>query len=216
MVDTTIIYYTANRENPLFERKIQENILKVCGNLPIISVSQKPINLGKNICVGEHEACYSNSFHQLLIGLKEAKTDFCIACESDCLYPPDYFSFTPPTCNNVYRYTNIWVHFDGRGKFWNKRYVEAAQMCGRKYWINSIEKVLNGHTGWEPIPGPLPLIFTTGDKYFWTGDNPVLYFKTRKGIGFKTGYVRTTSPVTSLPYWGEAGFIINNYLNDNT
>jgi hypothetical protein len=212
---STIIYYTSNREHPDFEARIQENLLKVAGDLPIISISQKPVALGENICVGEQPACYSNSFQQLLIGLKEAKTEFCIAAESDCLYPPEYFSFIPPTNDNVYRYTNIWIHFDGRRKFWKKHYVEGAQMCDRKYWIKSIERVLNGHTGWEPIPNPLPLIFTSGDKYFWTGTNPVLYFKTRRGIGFKTGYVRDVPPVTSLPYWGTAEFIENVYLRDN-
>jgi hypothetical protein len=44
----TILYYTSNREDESFEKKIQENILKQT-DLPIISVSQKPINFGKNI-----------------------------------------------------------------------------------------------------------------------------------------------------------------------
>ncbi len=197
MPDTTIIYYTANMENPAFEERIRENLIKNAGGLPIISVSRKPINLGKNICVGEKPVCYSNSFRQLLIGLKEAKTEFCIAAEADCLYPPDYFRFTPPTENNVYRYKNVWLYFDRRIRFWRKVYVEAAQKCGRKFWINSIERVLKGHDTWKPFNPRL--IFTTEDKYSWTG-NPVIAFKTRKGIGFKTGFTKDWS--LELPYWG--------------
>jgi len=49
---TTIIYYTANREDERFEQVIRENILRVSEGLPIISVSQKPIDFGQNICVG--------------------------------------------------------------------------------------------------------------------------------------------------------------------
>ena len=46
-----IIYYTSSREDPKFEKMVQDNILSVT-DLPIISVSQKPIDFGKNICVG--------------------------------------------------------------------------------------------------------------------------------------------------------------------
>ena len=60
----TIIYYTANREKESFENKVRENILKVKGDLPVISVSQKPIDFGKNICVGDIGQNYLNAFRQ--------------------------------------------------------------------------------------------------------------------------------------------------------
>ena len=197
-MDSTIIYYTANTEDPKFEKIIRNNIVKNSGGLPIISVSRKPIKMGKNICVGEQPICYSNSFRQLLIGLKEAKTKYCIAAESDVLYPPKYFQFTPPLEDQVYRYTNLYVYFDGHENLWRKDYVEAAQMCGREYWIKSIEKVLHGTTSWDPIP--FEFIFKTKDKYQWWTDQPVVTFKTRKGIGFKTGFFPGSFP--KIPYWG--------------
>lgn len=209
-MNTTVIYYTSNQENESFENKIRENLLKNCDGLPIISVSRKPIDLGKNICVGEQKVCYSNSFRQILIGLREAKTKFCIAAESDTLYPPEYFQFTPPTDDQVFRYTNLFVYFDGYNRFWRKRYVEAAQMCGRNYWIESIEKVIGKETTWEPVKNNPPFIFTTKDKYSWKSDNPVLTFKTRRGIGFKTGFL--PGSVTTLPYWGSNKDVYNNYL----
>jgi hypothetical protein len=197
MESNSIIYYTANTEEESFEQKIRENILKQT-NLPIISVSRKPIDFGRNICVGETPICYSNSFRQILIGLKEAKTRFCIAAESDVLYPPEYFTFTPPTDDNVYRYTNLWVYFDGRSKFWRKSWVEAAQICNREFWIKSIEKILTDN--WQPLKVNPPFVFQTKDEYSWKGENPVITFKTRKGIGFKTGILREKA--RSLPYWG--------------
>ena len=96
MNDVTILYYTANVEDELFERKIRKNILKNKGDLPIISVSQKPIDFGDNICVGEHEPCYLNLFRQIQIGLEKVRTTFIITTEADFLYPPDYFTFVPP------------------------------------------------------------------------------------------------------------------------
>lgn len=209
-MNATIIYYTHNRENPEFERKVQKNILDNCADLPIISISHKPISFGTNICVGEQSLAYSNVLMQTLIGLKEAKTDFCIGAEDDCLYPPDYFKFTPPTKDNVYRYTNVVVHFDGRHRFWKKGSVEAAQMCGKKFWIKSIERILGKNDSWQPMKVNPPFVFTTGDKYSWTGKNPVIYFKTRASLNFKTGF--TAGSMTEVPYWGSAEEVYNRYL----
>src|SRR5574341_2199632 len=173
----TIIYYTHNREHPAFEKKVQETIRKHCAGLPIISVSHKPMDFGTNICVGDQPLAYSNVLRQTLIGLKAAKTTFCICAEDDCLYPPEYFAFTPTTTDRVYRYTNIVAYFEGKKKFWKKRYVEAAQMAGRAYWIQQIEKILDGHDSWEPFPVNPPYVFTTKDTYSWTGKAPVIYVK---------------------------------------
>lgn len=205
MDGNSVIYYSCNREKPEFEKKIIDNIKKHA-KCPIISVTHKPTDLGKNICIGEKPVCYSNSFKQLLIGLKEAKTEFCIAAESDILYPPEYFTFTPPRKDKVYRYTNLYVHFEGRKYFWKKNWVEGAQMCGRKHWIKSIEDILESDS-WEPEP--FKFIFKEKDEYSWQG-RPVLYFKTREGIGFKTGYRQ--GAVKEIPYWGTEEEVFNKYL----
>lgn len=212
MAKTTIIYYTHNREDPEFERKIQENILEKSNGLPIVSVSHKPIDFGENICVGEQPLSYSNVLRQTLIGLRASKTEYCLAAEDDCLYPPEYFQFVPPSKDNAYRYTNIYVHFDRRDRFWKKRFVEAAQMCGRVHWIKSIEKILTGHDSWKPIKVNPPYVFTSKDFYSWTGKNPVIYFKTRSSFQFKTGIMPGGS-VTKIPYWGSAKKIKELYLN---
>lgn len=206
-MNSTLVYYSSNRENPAFEQKIIDNIKKNFKG-PIISVTQKPIDLGKNICVGIQEACYSNSFKQLLIGLKEAKTEFCIAAESDILYPPEYFTFTPPLKDKVYRYTNLYVYFDGYEHFWKKKWVEGAQMCGREHWIKSIEAILENPNSWEPEP--FKFIFKEKDEYSWSGKNPILYIKSRAGIGFKTGYIK--GGVNSIPMWGSVNNFKKKYL----
>lgn len=188
-------------EKPEFEQKIIDNLLKQSDGIPIISVTRKPLNLGKNICIGEQPVCYSNSWKQLLIGLKESSTKFCLAAESDVLYPPEYFQFIPSIENQVYRYTNVWVCFEGKAGFWRKPWSEGAQMCGREYWIERLENVLD--SGWEEMSTPpntvVKQIFTTRDQYSWTG-NPVITFKTRQGVNYKTGFYH--GRVTELPYWG--------------
>jgi hypothetical protein len=203
----TVIYYSACNEDPMFEEKIIENIRTQAGDCPIISVTRKPMNFGKNICIGEKPICYSNSFKQLLIGLKEATTEFCVACEADVLYPPEYFNFTPPHNDRVYRYDNVWVHFDGRNRFWKKKWSEGIQMCGREFWIKSIERI--DSPDWEPAP--LQFIFPDRADDTWTG-NPAITFKTREAVNFKTGYEQDHN-VTELPFWGTAEDVRDNFLH---
>ena len=207
--DLTIIYYSANTEKPEFEAKMVENLKKQAGDIQIISVTRKPMDLGINICVGETPVCYSNSFRQIWIGLQAAKTKFCIAVEADTLYPPDYFQFIPEETDRVYRYDNLYVHFDGRDKFWKKRSVEGAQMAGREYWIKCIEEAININD-WGPQEVNPPFVFPLKGEGYWGGENPVLYFKTREGIGFKTGF--SAGSVTEIPFWGTAKQVKDKYL----
>lgn len=87
----TVIYYTSNREEKEFENKVKAKLLEVIGKLPLISVSQKPIDFRKNICVGDVGVCDANLFRQIQIGCEAANTPFVISAETDCLYPPEYF-----------------------------------------------------------------------------------------------------------------------------
>jgi len=214
-METTIIYYTSNIENEFFEKKIRDNILRQT-DLPIISVSHKPIEFGKNICIGEKPVCYLSLWKQQLIGLKEAKTKYCITAEADCLYPPEYFTFIPERDDLVYRYKNVWCFWDNKSRFWQKPCMEGAQMCNRKYWIERLEQVLESHKEWQELSreGNRKIalnIFKGDDRTSWNG-NPVLTFKTDKAISRKTALSRTPA-VRELPYWGEANLIHNKYLN---
>ena len=94
-MNTTILYYSSGRENPDFEQRIIDSLLEVSGDLPIVSVTQQPLNLGKNICVGDVGASGFNLFRQILIGLKEVVTKYVISAEADSLYPKGYFDYIP-------------------------------------------------------------------------------------------------------------------------
>lgn len=200
--DKTVLYYTANTEDPVFENRIIDDLKIKAKGLPIISISRKPINLGTNICVGETSVSYTSEWKQLLIGLKAAKTKFCITAEADCLYPPEYFSFEPPVDDIIYNYNNIWIIWKYKGGFWKKTgYCEGAQICGREYWIERLEPLLPDK--WEPYTRErenklVKEIFP--DRKEWTG-NAVISFKTRDGVSFRTTFDRH-SKTDYLPYWG--------------
>jgi len=209
--DKTIIYYSANTESQEFEQRIRDDLVKKAGDIHIISVTRKPIDLGTNICVGEQPVCYTNEWRQLLIGLKAAKTKFCITAEADCLYPPDYFNFTPPVEDKMFNYENIWIVWKHHNGFWRKTgFCEGAQMCGREFWISRIEPLLG--EGWEPMTrnqeSNLVLKFfpTRGT---WTGD-PVISFKTRDGVSYRTTFIN--EKIMEIPYWGNIASLKQKYF----
>lgn len=95
-MDTTIIYYTSNREKPEFETKIQKNLFSVIGDTPLISISQQPIDFGENICVGNVGTSDHNIYRQIQLECLKAKTKYVCTAKADCLYPPtEYFNFVP-------------------------------------------------------------------------------------------------------------------------
>lgn len=209
----TIVYYTSNRENESFENKIREKLLANCGDVPIISVSQKPINFGKNICVGDVGISNQNVFRQLQIGAKAAITPFIISAEADCLYPPDYFQYVPTEINECWRNTNVWILGVGGRGFYRKRYSEFSQICGREYLIESIDDYLEGKGMWNPIleHGKYEKrLFGKRRWKFFELKNPTISIKTYDGMHLKTSTMAGTE-VEELPYWGKAEDILKLY-----
>src|SRR3990167_3882864 len=148
MNDKTILYYTSNRENPEFEAKVRADIFKRKGDLPIVSVSQKPIDFGKNICVGDVGNSYINMFRQILIGAREATTPYLVMTEADTLYPENYFSFEPAG-ENSYRYNNVWIVFKEKlYSYRRKTHFPGAQIIKREYTIKLTEDYLDGGPQW--------------------------------------------------------------------
>ena len=203
MNDRTICYYSANTEDPAFEQRIIDDLKKKAGDIPIVSVSHKPMDLGTNICVGEDKPfSYTSEWKQVLIALKAAKTKFVIAAESDCLYPPEYFTFTPPEERMIYQYDNIWMVWKYHNAFWKKTgHCEGAQMCGREYWIERLEPLLP--KDWTPLPRKKANVLVRRifpERKYWTGD-PVISFKTRDGMSCRTTF-DGESKTKELPPWG--------------
>ena len=221
MYDKTIIYYTSNRENPKFEAKIRNNILKQKGNLPIINVSQKPINFGNNICVGDVGHSYLNEFRQILIGAKKAETEYLVFTESDFLYPQNYFSFEPKGAN-IYRYNNVWILFKNPRlySYRRKNHSVGAQIGKRDYIIKLLEEHLEGAPEW--FDGEIQPkdkngvykkdVFTVPFELF--GSNiPCVSFKTGQGMRKFTNVLHGRSNLSmKLPYWGHAGNLRKEYF----
>lgn len=209
-MEVTVLYYSSNREEETFEERIRKNIAANCGNLPIISVTQKPIDFGRNICVGVHESSYFNQFRQMLIGLKEITTKYTLMAEADFLYPPDYFTFVPENDDYPIYRKSAWVLYTNRRHsacYLYKSSSEGAQIVNTEAFRGSLERWRHRycrHLEWDGVlskrKGRQP--FERLSVGVWTGGEPVVTFKTGRGV---RPHTKTESKRHfSIPYWGEA------------
>lgn len=210
-MDATIIYCSSNKEMPEFEQRVRDNILKVCGDLPIISVTQKPIEFGTNICVGDDIGVSGfNFFRQSLIACHAAKTRFVISAEADCLYPEDYFQWVPDNDRKCYRNENLFVLGQHRKYFFKKPGgATHAQIVGREFYIENLERCFEGEKMWDATQFNFPKekfhakyedVFAKKDIEFYMSENPVVQIKTSQSMRNYTSSIR--DPIYSLPYWG--------------
>jgi hypothetical protein len=193
----TVIYVTQNTEDKKFESKIIKKLRESSAGLPIISISRIPIKLGTNICVGEVPVCDSAFIKQTLKGLLAVKTDYAMLTTCGYLYPPEFFTFTPPADTVAYRYPNVWTL---SGKFWKNRCSDYVQMAGRNYWIKMIKKAMRGHKGWKSFDPPQ--VFPIANESTWTGENPVVHLITPHTTWRFANIDRHVLPKTGFPLWG--------------
>lgn len=96
----TVIYYTSNyleEKNPFFIENTKAQLLKAVDDLPIVSVSQKPMDLGFNVNIGMVGRSHLNIYKQILIGAKNAKTKYVATAEDDILYSWEHYHTKLPS-----------------------------------------------------------------------------------------------------------------------
>lgn len=206
MPDTTIIYVTSNREKLEFEEKIQKALLQSAEGLPIISVSQKPIKFGQNICVGNIGAKPENVLKQLIVGATAAETKFVAVGESDFLYPREFFRFVPPSDDTFYYPDNVYIIWTHHNRFFKKNLREMLSVTNCDHFVCVLEKVLSG-LGDDHIVSRVKQ-FTKQD-WFHT-DIPLVTFKTRDGMHWRSPFNKNGSK-KSLPQWGSAKELIKRF-----
>jgi hypothetical protein len=217
-INTTVVYYTSNQEDEKFEAKLRENLLKAIGGLPLISVSQKPINFGKNICVGNVGVSNQNAHRQLQIGAIAAATPFIHFAEADTLYPKEYFEYLPPVPDRIYRAPIYLLYLNRKtwrkDRFYLKNSSEASTVVGRKYIIDLINTELKDRGMWNPIKETRntgPKMVTSLEMFSIFNLNiPIISFKT--GRSMHQTHVCRARPAKILPYWGTPEEVINKFI----
>lgn len=133
----TIIYLTDNSLEESIASRCRELLVKEAGEIPIVSVSQKPIELGKNICVGEIGRSWRSLYTQLQAGLDAVTTKYINIAEHDCVYSKEHLNWIPPTEDMFYYNHHFWLaqwhgwrpELEGMFSYWPKRYALSQLVC---------------------------------------------------------------------------------------
>lgn len=151
-MNKTIIYYTDNKLDETLAKRCREKLVEAAEGTPIISVSQKPIDLGINICVGEIGSSWLNLYKQLLAGAEAAQTEYIATAEHDCLYTNEHFKWTPHRDDVFFYNENVYlVEWGGNhpelngmySTFWAERKALSQLVCSRRLLIESIRQRLS-------------------------------------------------------------------------
>ena len=210
-----IIYISSNREKPEFENKIIGDMLSKKDDLPVFSVTQKPMELGTNKAVGDVGTSGFNFCRQLQMVVELAEVDYVISCEADCLYAPDYYTFIPPEPGKVYRNSNNYVLPYKKDYFHSKSSQTAFQVADRKFLLDRLNHLLEGQPQWNTkmknFPKEIGKPFLRGWETFKT---KYACFGIKTGRGMRKHTVSGKEKVYELPYWGTAREVRDRYEID--
>ena len=112
------VYYTDNQCEERILIVAREQLKKM--GLPIVSVSQFPINFGNKNIVMNLNRSHLTMFKQILAGLEAIDTDIVFLTEHDLIYHPSHFDFTVPK-KDVFYYNEHTYKLnakDGQGLFY--------------------------------------------------------------------------------------------------
>lgn len=129
-------------------------------DIPIVSVSHTPLDLGKNICIGKQKRSWLTLYRQLHLGLQAATTQYIHIAEHDCLYSEEHFAWKPPTEdifyyneNNLLAQWSDLCHPELKGMYsdWNKkpRLALSQLVCNRELYLDTLSKRLE-YLGADP------------------------------------------------------------------
>jgi hypothetical protein len=221
MKDKTVIYYSSNREKPEYEERIARDLLTKIGDLPLISVTQKPMPyLGDNIVVGDVGLSYWNIYKQMQIAIEKSKTRWIITAEADCLYPPTgYFDFNPPDLplltddmkdgfgynpKYAYHFRNLYILYKNVPDFHEKHFSLCGLVADADYLLSRIYRSTKKRITWvDGYSKPRPLFNKFNGWSDFTGDISIINMKTLVG-GLKNWTGVTENHKAELPFWGSA------------
>ena len=230
--DLTVVYYTSNyldTHNPYFLENTKKQLLRAIDDLPLISVSQKPIAFGQKICVGEMGRSHLNLYRQILIGAKAAKTKYVAMAEDDILYSHEHFHYHLPK-GDVFSYNMAkWSLFTWTTpplfSFRNNRKVVNSLIAPRDMLVAALEERFNK---FKDIPDERVPLHYWGDpgryeeklgvspratEEFYTTETNIV-FSHPEAFGYLTrGERKRLGDIRAydIPYWGKAQDILKLY-----
>ena len=226
--DITAIFLTNNEVPEEWMRFHNKVLLESLGGAPLITMSRKPMNLGKNILQDKPKSM-SNIYYQLLRGAKEAKTDYIAVVEDDTLYPPEHFLQRPKkdkigyNMNHWSLFTWITSHHTHPIYSWRNRRGNYSMLSYRELVIEALEERFKKFPDGTPdrITGEIgrPMVehnmgITVRDVQEFETTQSIINFnhsnasddlqqRQRKSLGEIRAY--------DIPYWGKAEDLVKQW-----
>jgi len=229
----SILYYTDNKLRDDISRACIKQINR-CG-LPVVSVSQKPMDFGKNI-VMDIGSSQLSMFKQILVGLIAIETDIVFFCEHDCLYHPSHFDFTPPKRNIYYFNSNAWsvradtgetLHYNGMKKTSGlvayrdiliEHYTDKVTLIEKEGWSQRKHGFEPGRKKSKGRPNDY-------DWEYFESEHPYIDIKHDNNLTKRRWYtkqyrnkeiIRTWEKSDGVPYWGKTKGRFDEFLNSQS
>jgi len=218
MHDLTLIYYTDNKLLEPFAENVRRHLIDLAKNkFPIISVTQKPVDLGENICVGEIGSSIYNCAVQIMTGVENAKTKFIACCEHDMLYPIEHFEYRPPSLEIFSYNINRWT-VEPSGVFrWRNRATMSTCIVSRQLMLETLQAKFKKFTKETTDPNPFHIWSEPGRHEKEIGmprisyerrmhcKIPIVTFTHRNSLGgMRKWRPEKDKFETDLPPWGNA------------
>ena len=217
--DMTLLYYTANVIPEKFAVNVRNHLVETAKGKPIISVSQKPIDFGENICVGDIGHSVISVYLQILTGLRAAKTKYIACCEDDTIHSPEYFDLDPE--GDTFLYNLRWNVMPSYFYYRRRRNGLCTLVAPRELMIKISEEKLKRY---EEIKDPY-VFAEPGRRSRSIGLSevvvrgvvttiPSLTFKHRNSLSGISISLQSDRRVESLPYWGKASDVWNRFYEN--
>lgn len=225
MHDLSVIYITANEMPERWAHFQVDQLLRAVGDVPIISISRKPMALGVNL-IDENQKCYWNIYMQMLRAAKAAKTEYVAMAEDDVLYTKEHFlEFRPPKDKVSYDRSR-WSLFTWDPIYCVRQRISNCSLIAptgliiealterRNKWPEGPPNELVGEVGREKVDKRLGV--TVRGCVEWYCSSPIVQLNHPSGTDEtqRTRWKRHGQiKAYDIPHWGKAVDVARIYAN---
>lgn len=221
-----LLYYTSHDCDKKILLLVRENLLRVCGNNRIVSVSLKPLCFGDENVTLLLEKSPLTMYKQILAGLEKLDTAIVFLVEHDVFYPKCHFDFEPSRKDVFYYNENWWKVRVSDGQVVQWKAVQVSGLCAYRsllieHYIKRIERTERGFSnrvGFEPGLHKFPRGIDNYGMEIWRSKIPYVDMCHEKNVT-KSKFVpdpRLENYIMSdeVPYWGRTKGRVTEFLDD--
>ena len=222
-----LLYYTDNNCDPRILKVVRDNLLRVCSENRIVSVSLSPLDFGDNIVLPLKRG-YLTMFKQILEGIKALDTDIVFLIEHDVLYPKCHFDFTPPRDDAYYYNENWWRVRASDGRAFRFNAVTVAGLCAYRsillqHYTKRVERVtkrFSSRQGFEPGLNQYPRGIDNYPMGLWRSKHPLVDIRHESNLTKGVVGERWLDPrlqgceaANEVPFWGRTKGRFSEFLD---